>query len=47
MKHILRNKYLSRPRYNRYLIAVGNNNDRAKKLYNANLRLAQFQIRWF
>ena len=41
MKHILRNKYLSRPRYNRYLIAVGNNKDRAKKLYNANIRLAQ------
>lgn len=41
MKHILRNKYLSRPRYNRYLIAVGNNKDRAKKFYNANIRLAQ------
>jgi len=41
MKLELRNKYLSRPRYNRYLNATGNNNDRAKKLYNENLRLAQ------
>lgn len=41
MKNILRNKYLSRPRYNRYLLAVGNDNNRAKRLYNANIRLAQ------
>jgi hypothetical protein len=41
MKIELRNKYLSRPRYNRYLNATGNNNDRARKLYNANIRLAQ------
>jgi hypothetical protein len=41
MRIDLRNKYLSRPRYNRYLNATGNNNDRAKKLYNANIRLAQ------
>lgn len=41
MKNILRNKYLSRPRYNRYLTAVGNDNNRAKRLYNANIRLAQ------
>lgn len=41
MKNDLRNKYLSRPRYNRYLIATSNNNLRAKKLYNANIRLAQ------
>ena len=33
--------YLSAPRYNRYLNAVGNNNSRAKRLYNANIRLAQ------
>ncbi len=41
MRIELRNKYLSRPRYNRYLIATASNNDKAKKLYNANLRLAQ------
>lgn len=41
MKIILRNKYLSRPRFNRYLNAVGNDNKRAKKLYLANIRLAQ------
>jgi hypothetical protein len=41
MRIELRNKYLSRPRYNRYLIATGSNNNNAKKLYNANLRLAQ------
>lgn len=41
MRIELRNKYLSRPRYKRYLIATGSNNNRAKKLYNANLRLAQ------
>lgn len=41
MRIILRNKYLSRPRFNRYLNAVGNDNKRAKKLYLANIRLAQ------
>lgn len=41
MKKDLRYKYLSRPRYNRYLIATANNTIRAKKLYNANIRLAQ------
>lgn len=41
MKIILRNKYLSRPRFNRYLHATGNINSRAKKLYLANIRLAQ------
>jgi hypothetical protein len=41
MKIELRGKYLSRPRYNRYLRATANNNDRAKRLYNANIRLAQ------
>lgn len=41
MKLDLRNKYFSRPRYNRYLNATGNNRERAKKLYNANIRLAQ------
>jgi hypothetical protein len=41
MRIELVNKYLSRPRYNRYLIATAGNNNRAKKLYNANLRLAQ------
>lgn len=33
--------YLSIPRYGRYLAAVGNDKKRAKRLYNANIRLAQ------
>ncbi|NVK84899.1 MAG: hypothetical protein HWE21_11305 [Cytophagia bacterium] len=41
MKQELLNKYFSRPRYNRYLIATHNDADRAKRLYNANIRLAQ------
>lgn len=41
MKQELYYKYLSRPRYNRYLIATGNNKKRAAKLYNGNLRLSQ------
>jgi hypothetical protein len=41
MKKELRYKYFSRPRYNRYLAATAYNNDRAKRLYNANIRLAQ------
>ena len=41
MKDELRTKYLSGPRYNRYLNATGNNKRNAKRLYNANIRLAQ------
>lgn len=41
MKIELRGKYLSRPRYNRYLTATNNNKNRAKRLYTANIRLAQ------
>lgn len=41
MKIELRGKYLSRPRYNRYLTATANNSNRAKRLYTANIRLAQ------
>jgi hypothetical protein len=41
MRNELRNKYLSRPRYNRYLTATSNSKNRAKRLYNANIRLAQ------
>lgn len=41
MKNELRNKYLSRPRHNRYLNATDNDKNRAKRLYNANIRLAQ------
>lgn len=41
MRINLRHKYLSHPRYNRYLIAVGNDANKAKRLYNANIRLAQ------
>jgi hypothetical protein len=41
VKTQLRNRFLSGPRYNRYLTATTNNSDRAKKLYNGNIRLAQ------
>lgn len=41
MRNELRNKYLSRPRHNRYLNATANDKNRAKRLYNANIRLAQ------
>lgn len=41
MKIILRHRYLSKPRYNRYLNVVGGDIVRAKKLYHANVRLAQ------
>ena len=41
MEEILREKYLSSPRFKRYLLATGNQEDKAKKLYVANLRLAQ------
>lgn len=41
MRIDLRNTYLSKPRYNRYLNATGNDIKRAKRLYNANIRLAQ------
>jgi hypothetical protein len=41
MNNQLRNKYLSRSRYNRYLSASGNDNNKAKRLYNSNIRLAQ------
>jgi hypothetical protein len=41
MNIALRNKYLSRQRFSRYLLATSNNNLRAKRLYAANIRLAQ------
>lgn len=41
MNITLRNKHLSRQRFSRYLLATGNNNVRAKRLYKANIRLAQ------
>ena len=41
MKIELRHKYLSSPRYNRYLTATAIDKNRAKRLYNANIRLAQ------
>lgn len=41
MKATLRYKYLSRSRYNRYLLATGHNLKKAKRLYLANMRLAQ------
>lgn len=41
MRIQLRNKYLSLPRYNRYLAATGNDNVRAERLYTGNIKLAQ------
>lgn len=41
MKATLRYKYLSRSRYNRYLLATGHSLTKAKRLYLANMRLAQ------
>lgn len=41
MKAKLRYKFLSRSRYNRYLLATGHNLTKAKRLYLANMRLAQ------
>lgn len=41
MKATLRYKYLSRSRYNRYLRATGHSLTKAKRLYLANMRLAQ------
>jgi len=41
MRLNLRNQYFSQARYNRYLISTGHDINRAKKLYLANIRLAQ------
>lgn len=41
MEEILRDRYLSAQRFNRYLFAAGNQEVRARKLYAANLKLAQ------
>ncbi|RYM32341.1 hypothetical protein ERX46_13745 [Brumimicrobium glaciale] len=41
MRNELRNKYLSEPRLDRYLSATANDKDKARRLYNANIRLAQ------
>ena len=41
MRITLRHHYLSIPRYNRYINAVGGDVVRAEKLYHANIRLAQ------
>lgn len=41
MEKHLRYTYLSKPRYNKYLTATANNPERAKRLYHANIRLAQ------
>src|SRR5687768_4864643 len=41
MRDNLRDKFLSVPRYNRYLIATNYDHVRAGKLYNANIMLAQ------
>lgn len=41
MRNDLRDTFLSKPRYNRYLKATNYDNNQAKKLYTANIRLAQ------
>lgn len=41
MRLDLRNSCLSAPRYHRYLTATSNNPARSKRLYHANIRLAQ------
>ena len=41
MKKNLRNRYLSKPRYDRYLIASAYNDDRARLLYNAGIALSE------
>ncbi|SKC04027.1 Abi family protein [Dyadobacter psychrophilus] len=41
MKNNLRNKYLSKPRYSRYLIAGTNDHERAASLYHANIILSK------
>lgn len=41
MREDLFEKYISRPRYDKYLTAAGGNIIRARKLYDANIRLAQ------
>lgn len=41
MKIFIRNIYLSKPRFDRYLKAVNNNDQRAEELYLANIRLAK------
>lgn len=37
----LRLKYFSAPRYNRYLTSVGNDDQKAERLYQGNIRLSQ------
>ncbi len=41
MRQTLRKKYLSAPRFNRYRIATDGDISKAKRLYNANIRLSQ------
>jgi hypothetical protein len=41
MKIALLHKYISAPRYSRYLTATNNNNGKAKRVYTANIKLAQ------
>lgn len=41
MRRDLLNKYISKPRYDRFLLATANNRKRAERLYSANIRLAQ------
>ena len=41
MRKDLREQYLSIPRYQRYLIATKSDDERAQKLYNANVTLSQ------
>lgn len=41
MKLPLRLKYFSAPRYNRYLASVGNDDQKAERLYQGNIQLSQ------
>lgn len=41
MRLNLRNQYFSQSRYNRYMLSTGNDLGRSKRLYLANIRLAQ------
>lgn len=41
MRKTLINKYISEPRFNRYLRSMNNDESKARKLYNSNVRLAQ------
>lgn len=41
MQYVKLEEYISKPRLDRYLVSCGNSKDRAKKLYEANIMVAQ------